>query len=326
MRRYSLILLTVIALVGVGLEFGLGWGLPRLSHIIGRLKTEQAEAVRLKPLVGQPVPVLIVGNSLLLDGVDISALDEKLRPEHRVTRFVVENTSYLDWYYGLRRLFREGARPKVLVLVLTSRQLLDQTLCGDFCAHLLVDWRDTLDVKHNIASDNTATSNLFFAAVSGFYGFRSELRKWILVHLLPDFPNFAAALRPKTPPLEPDEEIEKGAVSRLQQLSSLCQLYGAQFVLVMPPSNGVRDGSAAVQRAGNRLGIPVLVPFKPQQLPSKLYSDGFHLNPQGAQVFTQALGPELRQLLQNDNFVQSTQSSQTARGSEMSSSVVRRSR
>ena len=62
------------------------------------------------------------------------------------------------------------------------------------------------------------------------------------------------------------------------------------------------------------------VPFKPQQLPSKLYSDGFHLNPQGAQVFTQALGPELRQLLQNDNFVQSTQSSQTARGSEMSSS------
>ena len=118
MRRYSLILLTVIGLLGLGLEFGLGWGLPRLSHIIERLKTEQAQAVRLKPLVGQPVPVLIVGNSLLLDGVDISALDEKLRPEHRVTRFVVENTSYLDWYYGLRRLFREGARPKVLVLAL----------------------------------------------------------------------------------------------------------------------------------------------------------------------------------------------------------------
>lgn len=318
MRRYSLILLIVIALVGVGLEFGARWGLPRLSHIIGRLKTEQAEAVQLKPLVGQPVPVLIVGNSLLLDGVDVSALDERLRPEHRVTRFVVENTSYLDWYYGLRRLFREGARPKVVILVFSARHLLDQSVCGDSCAYLLLDWRDILSVKHDIASDNTTTSDLFFATASGFYGFRAELRKWVLLHLLPDFPNFAAALRTKTPPLQPDVEIEKGATSRLTQLSSLCQLYGAQLVLVMPPSNAARDGSAAVQRAGSRLGIPVLVPFKPQQLPSKLYSDGFHLNPQGAQVFTQALGPELRQLLQDDNFVQSTQSSQAARGSEMS--------
>jgi hypothetical protein len=325
-RRYSLILLAIIVLVGAGLELGVRGGLPRLSHIIGRLKTEQAKAVQLKPLVGQPVPVLIVGNSLLLDGVDISALDERLRPKYRVTRFVVENTSYLDWYYGLRRLFREGARPKIVILVFSARHLLDQSICGDSCAYLLVDWRDILSVKHDTVSDNTTTSNLLFATVSGFYGFRAELRKWVLLHLMPDFPGFAAKLRSKSTPLQPDEEIEKGAMSRLSQLSSLCQKYGAQLILVMPPSNAPRDGSAAVQRAGNRLGVPVLVPFKPQQLPSQLYSDGYHLNPRGAQIFTEALGPELRQLLQGDNFVQSTQSNRSSHGSEISSSVVQGSR
>ena len=299
MNRHSLILLTLCALFCAGLELGERYELPRIRAMDARLDTEHARADELRPLPGEPVPVLIVGNSLLKKGINISLLNQKLRPEYAVTRFVVEDTNYLDWYYGLRRLFREGARPKAVVLVLNARQLIAPTVLGDYFAQLLMDRRDLLSVKRSVAIDNTAASDLFFANLSRFYGFRSEIHKSFLLRLLPDFPALADKLRPPTLPLAPDDEIDKEATTRLKEISNLCSQYGAQFVLVVPPSPAARDGSSAIQSAGNRIGVQVFVPFQPQQLPSDLYADGFHLNYRGAGVFTDALGAGLRQLLRN---------------------------
>jgi len=53
----------------------------------------------------------MLGNSLLLEGVEFPGLSRDLRPEIEARRFVVDNTSYLDWYYGIRSLLRRGARP-----------------------------------------------------------------------------------------------------------------------------------------------------------------------------------------------------------------------
>ena len=318
MNRYSLILLTLCALFCAGLEFGERYELPRIEAKDARLTREYACAEELRSVPGRPVPVLIVGNSLLKKGINLSLLNQKLHPEYAVTRFVVEDTNYLDWYYGLRRLFREGARPKAVILVLNARQLIAQNVCGDYFAQLLMDRRDLLNVKRSIATDNTATSNLFFANLSRFYGFRSEIHKSVLLRLIPDFPALAAKLRPPTLPLAADDKIDREATGRLREVSSLCSQYGAQFVLVVPPSPAPRDGSSALQRAGNRIGVQVLVPFQPQQLPSDLYSDGFHLNYRGANVFTDALGSGLRLLLGNDNLMQSAESNESIRSSGLS--------
>ncbi|MGC2112252.1 MAG: hypothetical protein WA655_22225 [Candidatus Korobacteraceae bacterium] len=276
------------------------------------MNREHAGADELRPIPGNPVPVLIVGNSLLKKGINISLLNEKLGPEYKVTRFVVEDTNYLDWYYGLHRLFREGARPRAVVLVLNARQLIAPEVHGDAFATLLMDPYDLLAVKRTVAIDNTTTSNLLFANLSRYYGLRSELHKWFLVHMLPDFPDLAAKLRPVTAPLAPDDEIDRKATERLREISGLCARYGAQFVFVVPPSAALRDGSGAIQTAGNRVGVQVFVPFQPQQLPLDLYSDGFHLNYRGASVFTDALGSGLRQLLRNDNATQTAASNRSS--------------
>jgi lysophospholipase L1-like esterase len=44
-------------------------------------------------------------------------------------------------------------------------------------------------------------------------------------------------------------------------------------------------------------GISVLIPYQPAELPAKAFSDGFHLNRQGAELFTSRLGKELPQVL-----------------------------
>jgi hypothetical protein len=300
LSRYSAILLSLCTIFCAALEIGQRYVVPRVAALDSRLEREHTGAEELRPMPGKPAPVLIVGNSLLKKGVVIPLLNQKLGPEYRVSRYVVEDTNYLDWYYGLRRLFRAGARPKAVILVLNARQLISPGVHGDAFASLLMDVRDVLDVQRTVGGDNTATSNLLFANLSRYYGMRSEIHKAFLVHLLPEFPDLAVKLRPAITPLPPDDVIEETTAARMLQISRLCAENGSQFILVVPPSTAARDGSSAVESAGNRAAVQVLVPFRPQELPDNLYADGFHLNYRGSLVFTQALSSQLRQTLDSD--------------------------
>ncbi len=98
----------------------------------------------------------------------------------------------------------------------------------------------------------------------------------------------------------------------MSQISRLCGQNGSQFILVVPPSAAARDGSSAIESAGNRAAVQVLVPFRPQELPDNLYADGFHLNYRGSLVFTQALGSGLRKTLNNDKLTQAAESGERA--------------
>ncbi len=313
MRRYSVLLLIFCTLLLVGLELCERYWLPHIRVVDRRLRSERTRAQDIRQTPGGPSPILIVGNSLLKEGLNVYLLRSRLRPEYSVVRYVVEDTNYLDWYFGLQRLFREGARPKAVILVLNARQLTAQGVHGDPFARLLMDPRDVLAVKRTIASDNTVTSNLLFASFSQFYGLRTEIHKWFLLDLIPDFPDLADRLRPAATPLPSDEEIDKEAAERLDEIARLCSRYNAQFGLVVPPSTAARDGSAAIQSAANRIGVQVFVPFQPQQLPPDLYSDGFHLNGKGAGIFTDALVPRLRQFLDSSSIQASDGSLSTHR-------------
>jgi len=89
LRRYIILLLAALAVVALSLELTTRRVLPRLSQVGQRIDSEQASALQIRQGAGQPVPILIVGNSLLGSGVDPQVLDDSLRPEHRVVRFVV---------------------------------------------------------------------------------------------------------------------------------------------------------------------------------------------------------------------------------------------
>ena len=49
-----------------------------------------------------------LGNSLPLEGINIPQLDSALGDNTICVPFFVEQTEYLDWYYGMRRLLREA--------------------------------------------------------------------------------------------------------------------------------------------------------------------------------------------------------------------------
>jgi hypothetical protein len=299
-----MVLILVCVLVCMGIEVGSATLFSRLSRIENRRTSEYANALAIRPVHNQhEASVLVAGNSLLLEGVDFHRLQEDVGSGIELRRAVVENTFYLDWYYGLRRLFRMGSQPDAVVLMLNPSQLTSEAIDGDYTAHLLLDSRDLLKLAKDTGADRNRLSAMALSNVSFFYSTRAEIRNWILGKLLPDLPTLTKRLHSPPRLLDPST-VQAIATVRLRQLQQVCQEHEVNLVVVIPPS--LKDsGEMAVMRASEATRVPVLLPIRPGELAESYYSDGFHLNSIGAEKFTPALAEGLRKVL-SVNYARNT--------------------
>src|SRR5256714_14544750 len=110
--------------------------------------------------------VLIVGNSLLVDGIDRVDLQRRM-PGYHVALYPVEGTLYLDWYFGLRRLFSEGSRPALVILAVRVRGGLSDSTDGEAFARSMMNIRDLPGVSRAPKLDRMSPSGDSFANPSG---------------------------------------------------------------------------------------------------------------------------------------------------------------
>lgn len=292
-RRGTIALLMVLAGVFGSAEFAARVLFPRISHIQRRIVGDQQQ-VRALGTAAQhgPATVLVVGNSLLLFGLDYPRFVTALSPEIRPVRYAIENTDYLDWYYGLKGLFSEGVRPTQVVVCLNLGQTLDRGILGEYSARHLFRARDLLAVSRDAGLDNTRTSDLFFAHWSAFYADRVGIRNYILNasdHPYAEVMNALARVPPNFP--SDDEAIQESRL-RLRAIMKLCQDYHVDFVLVVPPSLSLRD--ALLAKAGKLENVAVDIPVPLGSLGPEYFLDGFHLNEKGAELFTDTLARDLK--------------------------------
>jgi hypothetical protein len=295
MARASWVLLLGIASILGATELLFRLEFDKASKIQRRIVGEYQAAVGIRrgSSPGR-LQLLVLGNSLLLEGVEFPGLARDLQPEIEARRFVVDNTSYLDWYYGIHRLLRRGARPDVVALALSPLQLVNSVSRGDFSARYLFDACDVIPAARAQDASATVTANLVFAHFSEFYAVRGEFRKWFLVQIVPDPSSLGSLLVERdTAPLEP--RIRGKAAERLRALRGLTEEYGVGFVLVVMPRPSGQEGIATLQARGQAAGARVLVP--PGEYAASDFEDGFHLNAQGAARFTRQLATSLRQEL-----------------------------
>jgi hypothetical protein len=239
--------------------------------------------------------VLVLGNSLLDAGVDFPRLAQGLAPEWDGKRLLVANTGFLDWYFGTRKLLEAGARPRVVALVLSPRQLVSGSIRGEYSAYYLIRTFDIPRAARDLELNPTQAAGLMAGNLSNFYGARAEIRKWLMGALLPGFEPLARRLRSPAPgPLDEARTFES-AVRRLKEYRELLAGYSIRFVLVLPPQGVSDEGVREVSRAGESAGVPVLGPAGKGALRPEHYSDGFHLNERGAAIHTAALIPLIRE-------------------------------
>jgi hypothetical protein len=292
-RRAIAVLLLIVAAICGSLEALTRILLPRMSRLQAREIGERRAA--LSPARGPGKRLLIVGNSLLLEDVDFPALHAAMSPEWDAQRFSVDQTLALDWYYGLRRLFKQGARFDAVAITFTPQQLVAASVRGSYSAWRLFSPGDIVEVARDANLSPTQSGDLLLSSVSEFYGMRVELRKLLLGRFLPALPDLMRNFI-SYPAWEPNpEELFVEARKTLARFRELGDQNQAEILLIVPPIPAVRDGADSVLRAAESTGIRVIAPIRSGSLPLSVYRDGFHLNSEGAALFTPALAGQLRQ-------------------------------
>jgi len=274
-----------------GLEIAYRFGFARFSRIENRTQEDYAKALTVRPgPPGRPA-ILFLGNSLLLEALDYPGMTKALEPHATPVRFVIEQTSYLDWKYGIRRLLNSGVRPDRIILSMNIPMLAGNVIRGDYSAFYLLDTPDILSAGKEAGYDLTKTSSLYFARYSFFFASRNNFRNFILnkVHsgygaVLHDFTTTGA--KEMT-----DAEIIAAAAPRLAEFRQLCAQYNVRFDFLLPPGFG--KGEQALIQAGNNSGVPVIVPVSLNEWKLDMYKDGFHVNQEGASQFTRRLAAKL---------------------------------
>src|SRR5260221_5287424 len=298
---YAKLLVGICVLLIVGFEFLSDYLLKHNSETYARVSRQYAEAVKIRPAMpGEPISVLMVGNSLLLEGVDVDRLRKLTSGQMHIYPIFLEATGYYDWFYGLQRLFREGANPQVVVLGVGVDSFLANSVRQDYAPLLLFDLRDSLGVASDLKMDRTAASNLLLAHSSVFWDTRTVLRTQILRHAVPHYPELVALLKPQ-PAIPPPHQFQTTANSRLERLRELCEAHCAKLIILFPPTPSSEDAVLQMTLASRKAGVDTLVPIDPAALSAKYYQpDELHLNSEGAQLFTSALATFLPKTLAHE--------------------------
>lgn len=295
-RRATWVLLVGCLVVALGVEAAARFGLDRASRIQRRMVQEYAQAVAIGQDATPGPHVLVVGNSLLDEGVRFDQLRQALDGVD-VRRYMVEQTVYYDWLYGLKRLYREGARPDVVVVMLGTGHWLSPNIRGDYSAQYMMSVTDLPSVARDLGMHPTQATGLLVAGVSKFWGARVEMRNFVLGHLMPDLATFmnASSAVDRRPMV--DIDIAPVLSARVARMRALTDQYGSQLVLLVPPMLNPVDGSGGLMTAAAAHGVPVLRPVVSGAFDGQLYRDGFHLNDTGAAAFTERLIPALQEEL-----------------------------
>jgi hypothetical protein len=294
--RWAVALLILVAAWVVAVELFACYGVPRLSRIQHRTMNEYHAAVAPPGPPASPGRVLFVGNSLLAAALDLSIVGPALHPEWQAQRFVVESTGFLDWYFGLRRLFSDGARPETVVMMLDRRQLVATSIRGEYFAHYMMKTTDFFQVVRALQLHPTAASTLLAGRLSAFYGTRVEIRKVALGHLIPGAPELTSFILNRPDSGQPDARFDTLVAERLGALVRLCAQHRVRLVFVVAPTRG-NTYSDKIEAAGATLPLDIIPAPRSGELQASDYQDGFHLNTIGARKYSVQFANILRQRL-----------------------------
>ena len=289
-----IMLLIGLAVILTGFELGSPFILDRLSRTERRVEAELRAARSLQPTTpdGRPT-VLLAGNSLILEGVQLDRLRDSLGSQYEVSRLGIEQTHYLDWYFGLRRLLEEGSHPSEIVLSLSTGQIASRFTLGEQFAHRQMSAQDFPLAVREVKLDRTTASTYLLAHWSNWLADKGVIRQRVLILLVPNFRRLAGRIAEHGPHVDNTDILLNTAQQRLPDLASLAHTYGVKIVLLIPPTLR-EDHSKEIQEMGAKAGIPVWVLSPPGEFPRELYRDGFHLNEQGSALFTDRLAKQIQ--------------------------------
>lgn len=295
-RTALAVLAALLLLYVLTLEIAARTVVIRMSASLSREQADYRQALQVQPIgKSGKQTMLVIGNSLLFQGVVREQLVEQTASRFDVSLFPIEGTTFYDWHFGMQRFFEENARPAVVVLCINSRQMASDATNTEHFPHAMMRLRDYPDVVAASRLDTMTASNYLFSHWSMWLATRANVRNGLLERLMPSsvklVPHFTVR---GDASLGAEENIPDEVLSRLREFQQLVRAHGAEFAWVVPPTLYAKDAAPLVAAKARTEGIQVLIPYLPGELTADFFADGLHLNRQGAKAFTDRLAPALR--------------------------------
>ena len=235
-----------------------------------------------------PRTFLLVGNSLLLAALSDTQVARLAPSGWDARRLVVEQTSFLDWKYGLAELRRRGAQPAVFGVMLDPGQLTSVRTRSGYAALRMLGAADVVPMGLDAHLHPTEISRLVLSHYSTFYGFRSESRNILLGRLIPGMPALVRLFTKSRGGAPDTVRTRRVARERLATYKRLVEAADACFLFVQPPLTTTAATMAEVRAVGMAaadVGVAVVTfdPDRPYEAGE--FADGYHLNTAGSRRY-----------------------------------------
>jgi hypothetical protein len=267
------------------------------------LTVEQSirDAVAIRHLAGVK-QVLFAGNSLIFMDVAQPALQKAMGGRYMVHTTGVSGSTYFDWQYGLRALFRRGSQPDVLVFAISPSQFIrDPTVTPMIVSQLWTN-HEVFSYRKDQKINLSMSTELLLERYSTFFALRDIVRIYAR-KVIPGFMDLVGVWGRPTP-MKPTENQSPSKTAYMEKLAMLVREVpaGTQFVLLIPPTNQPNDTAAEpfLREAAQELGIPVEEPVGEYQWPSsKFQPDRYHLNYYSAVEYSHIVGADVARLVES---------------------------
>jgi lysophospholipase L1-like esterase len=124
----------------------------------------------------------------------------------------------------------------------------------------------------------------------------------VLRLLIPDFFILTNLIIPSPSAIKHDELLGKELQERFSKMKQLAESKSIRIAILIAPESKLSEENIEIAfRSASKVNIDILVPIKPVEIHSSDFSDGFHLNTNGANNFTKTLADTLRCYLPKDS-------------------------
>ena len=266
----------------------------RISADIRYLRSLPEISQRLSTVEHGTLRVLVIGNSLAREGIDLDdfqkQLGERLGQSVHVEGFYPDGSNIVEWSWGFRRYFGDANHSPDLVVVVTGRtHLVDTTGKFERLGAFHVSNSDLAEALQTITFETWP--RLLLARISTAFSSRDRLRPLIGYNFLP---GYAAAMENLTLSRRIDSEGDDPSesegtdvnVSALKRLMDACQETGSQIIIATIPMvmpfqlpNAVAECIASSE--AEFVDLSSLDGLRESDFP-----DGYHLGLSGRRTFT----------------------------------------
>jgi hypothetical protein len=288
----------ILCLTGMllGLETGARLFETKLSKDVAHIRELPTEAKILNEAPAKTLKVLVLGNSLARCGIDLEMLKKGLEDKYQkpvaIAKMHPDGSRIEEWTYGYSRYFEStGAHPDLILtttgLLHLSDRLQNITGMGAF----FVSTHDTWEFCWNRLSGIEDIARFWGARLSALWAHRDRVEPLVFYKAIPGYTETAQEInrsvsldRQDTSAAQP-----KGSCKVFQLFTGGLKSTQTTLVIASVPMPEPYQLPSEIQLAIQNSGAFFLDLGASMKLPKQRFPDDYHLDAEGAALFTQEI-------------------------------------